>query len=168
MVASYICHLHKTIIHWARHNYLLVAKQNTIWFPTTSAALNNEITKKLMGTGHNGRNKQYSFLGKIIWKFEMNLETFIVKQCFSRIIQVPVVTLLIGNGLPETSSSVNDHKTSLEREFQRRYIFYFHFFFQEEILKFPRSQWVFPWGSKDFLTAIFSKVFHWSPYLFFL
>ena len=93
----------------------------------------------------------------------MNLQTFIAKQCFSRIIQVPVVTLLIGNGLPETSSSVNDHKTSLEREFQRRYIFYFHFFFQEEILKFPRSQWVFPWGSKDFLTAIFLKFFIGHP-----
>ena len=128
-----------------------------------------KLLKKLLGTGHNGRNKQCSFLGKIIWKFEINLGTFNAKQCFSRIIQVTVVTLSICNGLPKTSSSVNDHKTSLEREFHRQYIFYFHFFFfQEELLKFSQSQWVFPWRSKDFLRSIFSKVFHWSPYLFFL
>ena len=124
-----------------------------------------KLLKKLLGTGHNGRNKQCSFLGKIIWKFEINLWTFNAKQCFSRIIQVTVVTLLIRNGLPKTSSSVNDHKTSLEREFHRQYIFYFHFFFffKRSFWNFLRVNGYFHGVPRTFWEQFFLKFFTGHP-----
>ena len=117
-----------------------------------------------------GTMKENNFFGSK-WKCKKNSSTFDLKYCFSKKkkktqtnqavhrIQIPAVLLMI-NSKQRINTSLNDYKTSLDREIDMSHKSYFHFlkFFHGGILKFLQDSMKLPVDSRNFSRDSFSRV----------